>query len=522
MYALKEIASWAVLVLFFALGFISSSEGQQSLDGCPQTAKSSEEVDCLNDRRARAAQEFLAGYGYYEGEIDGVLDSATMNALERFQGDVDLPATSELDPATCKRLFLSCRQMEQTGEGVCEQDRMTMILNTQNFEPFHYELPNVGVRGFVADAIKSICAEAGFNCIVKVYADWGEAQEEVRQGRAHGLFVIGWNDERKAYLYPSDPLLATEYGLFVKAKDGGSEEQPADLKRFVDYDRIIAYGPSNTSRELERLQKEWRKEYKRNANEIFRTKKVADSNEAFAELARVDDALVAVYSNKVVGERIVGRGFEGRIVYAGREKGLVYHVGFSKWLTTPDVVRDFNAAWSRLVKRGEIRKIFPPNVDVLHPHDEPQSTDGKGGSGTLERDDGTIYVADACEMWEEGGDGDVNWPDAQNHVHRLGAEEVGGFRDWRLPSIEELSRAWDRAKNAGNANEIFGSGQSEVWSRTEDTTKPLRGWYKLFDTIEGREVSRSAADFGFAKGVRLKEGPQCEVMARAENRIHCE
>jgi len=66
--------------------------------------------------------------------------------------------------------------------------------NTQDFAPFNYEVGGI-VSGPAADIIGRICSEVKIDCSTHLLP-WRRAQDEVANGTAHGLFVIGWNEER--------------------------------------------------------------------------------------------------------------------------------------------------------------------------------------------------------------------------------------------------------------------------------------------------------------------------------------
>jgi polar amino acid transport system substrate-binding protein len=66
--------------------------------------------------------------------------------------------------------------------------------NTQDFATHNYEVGG-GVSGPAADIIRRICSEAKIDCSMHLLP-WRRAQDEVANGTAHGLFVIGWNEER--------------------------------------------------------------------------------------------------------------------------------------------------------------------------------------------------------------------------------------------------------------------------------------------------------------------------------------
>jgi polar amino acid transport system substrate-binding protein len=89
-----------------------------------------------------------------------------------------------------------------------------LIFNTQDFAPFNYAVNGV-VSGPAADVIRRVCADMKTTCTLRLLP-WRRAQQEVQEGKAHGMFVIGWNAERAKWLHFSPPLLDTEYGFFVR------------------------------------------------------------------------------------------------------------------------------------------------------------------------------------------------------------------------------------------------------------------------------------------------------------------
>ena len=81
---------------------------------------------------------------------------------------------------------------------------------------------------------------------------WRRAQQEVQEGKAHGMFVIGWNAERAKWLHFSPPLLDTEYGFFVREDNPLKFQQNTDVKGYT----VGVYGPSNTATALEKIKAE--------------------------------------------------------------------------------------------------------------------------------------------------------------------------------------------------------------------------------------------------------------------------
>ena len=84
--------------------------------------------------------------------------------------------------------------------------------NTQDFAPFSYARDGV-VSGPAADIIRAVCSDMQITCSFKLLP-WSRAQQEVQEGIAHGMFVIGWNEERAKWLYFSPPHLADRVRLF--------------------------------------------------------------------------------------------------------------------------------------------------------------------------------------------------------------------------------------------------------------------------------------------------------------------
>lgn len=213
--------------------------------------------------------------------------------------------------------------------------------NTQNFEPFNYEVGGV-VSGPTADIIRKICDEMKITCTFNLLP-WRRAQEEVANGIAHGLFTIGWNEERAKTLYFSPTLMNTEYGFFVKNDSPLKFKQVSDVKGYT----VGVFGPSNTSFFLEKIKAEIKD---------LTIDMTPEDETAFKKLSlgRVD----AVYSNKDVGYFLMGKLNIKNVRYAGFHTGLKYYVGFSQKFTDKKLVDQFNTTFRNLHKRGVIQEIL--------------------------------------------------------------------------------------------------------------------------------------------------------------------
>jgi polar amino acid transport system substrate-binding protein len=214
-------------------------------------------------------------------------------------------------------------------------------LNTQDFAPFNYEVKGV-VSGPAADIIRKICSEMKIDWSLHLLP-WRRAQDEVANGTAHGLFVIGWNEERAKTLYFSPPILNTEYGFFVRDDNPLKFKQNSDVKGYT----VGTFGPSNTATALEKIKAEIKE---------LTIDMTPDDESAFKKLSlgRVD----AVFSNKDVGNDMMRKLGIKNIRYSGRQQSLKYYIGFSQKFTDKKVVDEFNNTFRTLHKRGVIQEIL--------------------------------------------------------------------------------------------------------------------------------------------------------------------
>jgi polar amino acid transport system substrate-binding protein len=214
-------------------------------------------------------------------------------------------------------------------------------LNTQDFAPFNYEVNGV-VSGPAADISRKICSEMKIDCSMHLLP-WRRAQDEVANGTAQGLFVIGWNEERAKTLYFSPPILNTEYGFFVRDDNPLKFKQNLDVKGYT----IGVFGPSNTATALEKIKAEIKE---------LTIDMTPDDESAFKKLSL--DRVDAVFSNKDVGNDMMRKLGIRNIQYSGRQQTLKYYIGFSQKFTGKKLVDQFNATFRNLYKRGLIQEIL--------------------------------------------------------------------------------------------------------------------------------------------------------------------
>ncbi|WP_159084335.1 substrate-binding periplasmic protein [Dongshaea marina] len=213
---------------------------------------------------------------------------------------------------------------------------------TQEFAPFSYTIGS-RISGPVVEIIKKVCDINKFKCSFKVLP-WSRATRYVEVGLMNGLFVIGWSQERAQWLYFSPALVRTEYGVFVQKDNPLNYHKASDLKDYT----VGVYGPSNTANALEALKRQNNQiKIDMNPHDEFPFKKLS--------VGRVD----AVYSNKDAGLALIYKLGLNNIRYAGRDKTLDYHIGFSKRLTPKPVVDQFNRTLATLYQAGYIQGHLP-------------------------------------------------------------------------------------------------------------------------------------------------------------------
>ena len=213
--------------------------------------------------------------------------------------------------------------------------------NTQDFAPFNYDASGI-VSGPAADIIRRICSATKIDCSMQLLP-WARAQDEVRNGKAHGIFVVGWNEEQSKWLYFSPPILNSEYGFFVRDDNPLRFKQNSDVKGYT----VGVYGPSNTATALEKIKAEIKD---------LTIDMAPDNGAAFKKLSvsRID----AVFSNRDVGNELMRKLGIRNIRYAGRQQILKYYIGFSQKFTEKKLVDQFNMAYRNLHKRGIIQEIL--------------------------------------------------------------------------------------------------------------------------------------------------------------------
>ncbi len=81
--------------------------------------------------------------------------------------------------------------------------------------------------------------------------------------------------------------------------------------------------------------------------------------------------------------------------------------------------------------------------------------------------DGTIIDLATDLMWQKSGSPkDINYGEAKVYIKKLNQEKFAGYRDWRLPTVDELKflLTSEKQSNGLYINPIFGKNQSCFWT----------------------------------------------------------
>ncbi len=240
----------------------------------------------------------------------------------------------------CSLVLVSCLASTQSWA-------QKLKFTTQDFPPFSYTINGV-VSGPAVDIIRRVCADMNTQCGFRLLP-WTRAQQQVRNGEANGMFVIGWNKKRSKWVHFTPPIMNTEYGIFVNRSNSLKFAKPSDVSGY----KIGVYGPSNTSNSLKKFRAKMAKDGLKAISIDMRP----DDESGFKKLAlgRID----AVFSNRDVGHALIAKlGLKDKIRYSGAQRKLKYYIGFSMAHNDKKILQTFDAAYRKLHRNGVVKKIL--------------------------------------------------------------------------------------------------------------------------------------------------------------------
>lgn len=256
----------------------------------------------------------------------------------------------------CIALILSL----QVSSNEAAAKEVTFVMQ-RSFAPFNYAENDVP-KGPAVDIVYKVCGKLGWQCNIKVLP-WVRAQEETKAGENEAIFTVGWNEARDKWLYYTYPLMETEYGFFARAEDSKTMYKGVED---LQGKNIIVYGPSNTSKRLEKLKVLAEKE-----GVSFEIDIDVNNKSTIKRLAGERGDLL--FSNRDVGRALAEKeGKESVVSYIGHAfPPYHYYIGFSRNKSGNfELFSKFNLAYKKLVESGEITRLLEDVNQTLGNHEK--------------------------------------------------------------------------------------------------------------------------------------------------------
>jgi len=112
--------------------------------------------------------------------------------------------------------------------------------------------------------------------------------------------------------------------------------------------------------------------------------------------------------------------------------------------------------------------------------------------GLVDRGDGTIFDTRTNLLWQQSSSTkQYTWKDAHTYCEKL---DLAGYRDWRLPTIEELKTLIEK-EHQPSICPVFKCKSDWYWSSSSYVVYPGGAWFVYFHGGGG--------DYNGVKGYRL-------------------
>jgi hypothetical protein len=121
------------------------------------------------------------------------------------------------------------------------------------------------------------------------------------------------------------------------------------------------------------------------------------------------------------------------------------------------------------VSEAEFIKVFKLNDDLKPLAYVPNQYQDNGDGTITDRATGLTWEKSGSKKW-------LTYKEAQNYVTELNRQSFADYKDWRLPTIDELTSLLEPEENSKGLyiDPMFDSNQSWCWS--SDTVKGSGGW----------------------------------------------
>jgi len=176
-----------------------------------------------------------------------------------------------------------------------------------------------------------------------------------------------------------------------------------------------------------------------------------------------------------------------------------------------------NAAGGSKTLRSHYRSFLSLSQVQSMPNVSIREKDNWGfkGHSTINHDynlkaiNGDMVVVDSATglMWHQSGSDDTKtWYEAKGWIKKLNKRGYAGYRDWRLPTVDEAVSLLESSKKNGNLyiNPVFSRNQRWIWTGDmfEDEDGSEAAWIVYF---YGGYVSWCCDVYGVVRPVRSME-----------------
>lgn len=161
--------------------------------------------------------------------------------------------------------------------------------------------------------------------------------------------------------------------------------------------------------------------------------------------------------------------------HAQKEQNTSDHPPPSAWTLTTRIFPSLSAKAFRLDdKQGTISNKYEKKL--VYAVRGPSLTYGK----YQDNENGTVTDSMTGLMWQDSEIRPEKWEEALAYCRQL---ELGGFKDWRLPTIKELSTLVDESRTNPSIDTTFfpATRSAAYWSSTTFSEHPGFAWYVRFD-----------------------------------------
>lgn len=137
----------------------------------------------------------------------------------------------------------------------------------------------------------------------------------------------------------------------------------------------------------------------------------------------------------------------------------------------------------------------------FHFYDSYENKSGKGFANTYERNGEVVIDRASGLIWQQSGSQEyMNYAKSQEYIKKLNDQGFAGYKDWRLPTLEEGMSLMEPQKQSNDLyiDPVFDGKQRWIW--TADRHSAERAWNVLF--YDGNCSHFLVGSYGYVRAVR--------------------